>query len=76
VVLQVALHGIHHGVVVALAIAQVRSGHDLHLVEPGFLEEENPDDYHDLVDNFEGASATVAIITLAEEVINNVFLGS
>jgi hypothetical protein len=39
-VLQVALHGIHHDVVVALAIAQVRSGHDLHLVEPGFLEEE------------------------------------
>jgi hypothetical protein len=32
----------------------VRSGHDLHLVEPDFLEEENPDDCHDLVDNFEG----------------------
>ena len=50
-------------------------GHDLRLVEPGFLEEENPDDYQDLVDDFEGASATVAYITLAEEVVNNVFLG-
>jgi hypothetical protein len=42
---EVALHGIHRGAAVTLAIAQVRSRHDLRLVEPGFLEEENPDDY-------------------------------
>jgi len=44
-------------------------------VEPGFPEEGNPDDYQDLVDDFEGASAAVVNITLAEEVMNNVFLG-
>jgi len=42
-------------------------------VEPGFPEE-NPNDYQDLVDNFEGAGAAVADITSTEEVVNNVFL--
>ena len=50
-------------------------GHDLRLVEPGFPEEENPDDYQDLVDDIEGAGAAVANITSAKEVVNNVFLG-
>ena len=48
--------------------------HDLRLVEPGFLEEENPDDYYDLVDDFKGAGAAVANITSAKEVVNNAFL--
>ena len=72
---EVALHGIRRCATVALGIAQVRLGHDLRLVEPGFLEEEKPDDYQDLVDNFEGAGTAVADITSAEEVVNNVFLG-
>jgi hypothetical protein len=72
---EVALHGVHHGAAVALAIAQVCSGHDLRLVEPSFPEGENPDDYWDLVDDFEGAGAAVANITSAEKVMNNVFLG-
>ena len=71
---EVAFHGVRGGATIALAIAQVRSGHDLCLVEPSFPEE-NPDDYQDLVDDFEGAGATLANITLAEEVVNNVFLG-
>ena len=45
------------------------------MVEPGFSEEDNPNDYEDLVDDFEGASATMADITSTEEVVNNVFLG-
>jgi hypothetical protein len=45
------------------------------LVEPDFLEEKNPDDYQDLVDDFEWAGAAVEDMTLAEEVMNNVFLG-
>ena len=51
------------------------SGHDLRLVEPGFSEEDNPNDYEDLVDDFEGAGTAMANITLAEEDMNNVFLG-
>jgi H2-forming N5,N10-methylenetetrahydromethanopterin dehydrogenase-like enzyme len=70
----VALHGIRHGAIVALVIAQVRWGHDLRLLEPSFPEEENPDDYQDLVDDFEGADVAVDDITSAEEVVNNVFL--
>ena len=27
---EVVLHGVHHGAAVALVIAQMRSGHDLH----------------------------------------------
>ena len=42
--MEVSLHGVCHGAAVALAIFHVCSGHDLHLVEPGFLEE-NPDYY-------------------------------
>ena len=53
----------------------MHSGHDLGLVEPGFPEEENPNDYQDLVDDFEGTDATVVNVTSAEEVMNNVFLG-
>ena len=49
-------------------------GHDLRLVEPGFLEGEDLDDYQDLVEEFEGAGNTMANITSAEEVINNAFL--
>jgi hypothetical protein len=45
------------------------------LVEPGFPKDENPDDYQDLVDDFEGAGIAVADITSTEEVMNNVFLG-
>ena len=49
-------------------------GHNLRLVEPDFLEEENINDYQVLVDDFEGASTAVANITSAKEVVNNVFL--
>jgi hypothetical protein len=45
------------------------------LVEPGFPEKENPDDYQDLVDGFEGVGATVENITSVKEVMNNIFLG-
>ena len=44
------------------------------MVEPGFPEEGNPDDYQDLVDDFKGASATVENIMSAKEIVNNVFL--
>jgi hypothetical protein len=71
---KVALHGSRRGAAVALAIAQVCSGHDLHLVEPSFTEGEALDNYQDLVEDFEGVGDAVANITWAEEVINNVFL--
>ena len=60
---EVALHGVRHGATVALAIAQMRSGHDLHQLQPSYLVGENPDDYQELVEDFEGATEAVANIT-------------
>jgi hypothetical protein len=69
----VALHDIRHGSVVALAIAQMRSGHDLHQLQPSYPDDENLDDNQELVEDFEGVTEAVANITQDEEVINNVF---
>ena len=66
---EVDLHGIRRSVAVTVAISRVRSGHDVRLVELSFLEKENPDDYQDLVDDFEGASTAMANITSAEVVV-------
>ena len=70
---EVALHDVRHGATVALAIAQVRSGHDLHLLQPGFLDGKDPDIHQELVDDFEGAADAVAHLTLADGIVNRVF---
>ena len=72
---EVALHGIWHGAVVALSIAQVRSGHDLRLLQLSFPDGEDLDNYQDLVDDFEGAVEAAVHITPAEGIINHVFFG-
>ena len=72
---EVALHGIRHEAAVALMIAQVRSGHDLCLLEPGFPDGEDPDIYQELVDDFEGATEAVVHITPVEGIVNHVFFG-
>jgi hypothetical protein len=69
---KVALHGALHGTTIAKAIVEVCSRHDHRLVEPGFPEGDDLEDYQDLVD-FKGAGDAMANITVAEEVINNVF---
>ena len=72
---EVALHDVHHGAIVALAIAQVRSGHNLHPLQHDFLDGEDPNDYQELVDDFEGATDAVAHITPDEGIVNRVFFG-
>jgi hypothetical protein len=72
---EVALHGVRHGADVALAIAQLHSGYDLRSVEPGLPEGEDFDNYHDLVEDFEGGGDAVVNITSAEGVVNNIFFG-
>lgn len=42
---EVALHSVCYGATIALAIASVRSGPDLHSVEAGFSEGKVLDDY-------------------------------
>ena len=70
---EVAVHSVRHGVAITLAIAQVCSWHHLHPLQPGFPDGEDPDNYQELVDNFEGAAEAVAHITPAEVIVNRVF---
>jgi hypothetical protein len=51
----------------------MRSGHDLHQLQPSYPDDENLDDNQELVEDFEGVTEAVANITQDEEVMNNVF---
>ena len=58
---EVALHGVRHGVAVALAIAQARSGHELRLLPHGFLATEHPKDHERMVKDFFNTTNSVAL---------------
>ena len=60
---EVALHGVHHGATMALAAAQVHSGHDLWLLPLGALAIGYPGDYEQLVKDFFDAANSVALTT-------------
>ena len=42
---EVALHGVHHGAAMALAVAQTRSSHELRLLPHGFPATNHPEDH-------------------------------
>ena len=52
---EIALHGVHHGVSVALTTAQVQIGHDLHSMEVGFPIGDGPEGHEDLIEDFTAA---------------------
>jgi len=58
---EVALHGIRHGVAMALAAAQARSGHELLLLPHGFPAAAHPGDHERLVEDFFDAANSVAL---------------
>ena len=60
---EIALHGICHGATVALATAQVQTGHDLHTMELGFPMVDDPDMHEELVKDFDDATAAIVDIT-------------
>ena len=70
---EVALHGVHHGVAMALAVAQARSGHELRLLPHGFLATEHPKDHECLVKDFFNATNSIALASQAEDIVNKVF---
>ena len=72
---EVATHGVHYGAGVALATAQLRSGHELYHLEPGFLDNDQLEDQEDLIGDFTDAVEAIAMIIHAEDVVNNVFSG-
>ena len=58
---EVALHGVHHGAAMALAVAQARSSHELRLLPYGFPATEHPEDHEHLVKDFFNAANSVAL---------------
>jgi len=72
---EVATHGVHYGASVALAAAQLRSGHELHHLEPGFLDTDRLEDQEGLIGDFIDAAEDIAVTIHAQDVVNNIFLG-
>ena len=70
---EVALHGVHHGATMALAIVQARSGHELRLLPHGFLATEHPEDHEHLVKDFFNTANFVALASYAKDIVNKVF---
>ena len=56
---EVALHGVRHGAAMALAAAQVHSGHDLRLLPYEALVAKYPRDYERLVEDFFNAANSI-----------------
>ena len=57
----------------ALTTTQVRTGHDLHTMEVGFLTDDGPEEYEDLIEDFTTAAEAIVDITPAQDVVNKVF---
>ena len=49
---EIALHGVHHGVAVALTVAQVQTRYGLHAMETGFPSGNGPEKHEDLLEEF------------------------
>ena len=72
---EVALHGVRHGIAIALATTQVRSGHNLQLLPHGFPDAVPPEDHERLIEEFFSAANFVAFNTLADDVVSKLFFG-
>ena len=70
---EIALHGICHGAAVALTVAQVQTGYELHAMETGFPVGDGPEEHVDLLEEFTIAAEVVVDITSAQDVVNKVF---
>jgi hypothetical protein len=71
---EINLHGVHHGAAVTLAVAQVHSRYELRLLPHGFPAADHPEDHENLVEDFSNAANTIAFSSLAEDIVNKVFL--
>ena len=72
---EVALHGVRHGATMALASAQVHSGHELRFLPHGFPATTHPGDYEDLIEDFFSTACSVASFSWADDIIAKVFSG-
>ena len=72
---EVATHGVRYGASATLTAAQLCSGHELHHLEPGFMNTDRLEDQEDLIGDFTDAAEAIAVTIHAQDVVNNVFLG-
>ena len=70
---EVALHGVRLGAAMALASAQVHSGHELRFLPHGFLAVAHPGDYERLIEDFFSAANSIAFISQANDIVAKVF---
>ena len=70
---EVALHGVCHGAVMALASTQVHSGHELWFLPHGFPAVVHPRDHERLIEDFFSAANSVDFISHADDIIAKVF---
>ena len=70
---EIALHGVRHGVAVALTAAQVQTGYELHAMETGFPMGDDPEEHEDLLEEFVMAAEAIVDITSALDVVNKIF---
>ena len=62
---EIALHSVRHGALVALTVAQVQTGHDLHTMEVGFPIGDGPKGHEDLIEDFTATTEAIVDITSA-----------
>ena len=70
---EIALQGVRHGAMVALTMAQVQTGYELHAIEIGFPMGDGPKEHEDLLEEFTVAAEAIVDITSAQDVVNKVF---
>ena len=70
---EIALHGVRHGVSVALTAAQVQTGYKLHAMETGFPMGDGPEEHEDLLEEFVMVAEAIVDTTSAQDVANKVF---
>ena len=62
--------------VMALAVAQTHSSHELRLLPHGFPATDHPEDHECLVKDFFNTANSIALASQAEDIVNEVFPGS
>ena len=65
----VALSGVRHGVALALAMAQLCFGHDIRLLEPGFLVGTDEEEKEELTGDFTATAEAIMVATHAGDII-------
>ena len=70
-----ATHGVLYAASVALTTVQLRLGHELRHLEPGFPDIDQLEDQGDLIGDFTDAVEAIVVTIHAQNVVNNVFIG-